>query len=194
MNAPRFSARSLSFLARKERLKPLLGEFRANHLVVLTQPLALCPLVKGSTLRGEVCFFPEMSALRGQVCQIPGHGTSSHSPAEDSRVPQHQLRLPHNTSSSAANYGEEFSSSWVEGPGLYRHIERVLFLHNLMAKWTTIIHLQGMSSSIQNYAHFEARRRTKTRTGVPPLSSLEETSGLSTRPPVYTAQGNLEFV
>ena len=62
-------------------------------------------------LTGEVCFFPEMSALRGQVCQIPGHGTSSHSPAEDSRVLQHQLRLPHNTSSSAANYGEEFSSS-----------------------------------------------------------------------------------
>lgn len=54
------SAHSRSFLARKESLKHLTGQFRTHHRAVLTQLLSLRPLVKRISLREGVCFFPEM--------------------------------------------------------------------------------------------------------------------------------------
>ena len=130
----------------KEWLKHLTGKLRGNHLVMVTQPLILCHLVKGSPCGRRACFLLEVPILSVFIWKTLGFRICKPICPQSKATPSKLSFICIPTYSAVKRRRNSPASLWKqEWPGMYRHTKGALFLYisNVMAEWLLLLIFKG---------------------------------------------------
>ena len=141
-----WATREIPVLTGKEWLKHLTGKLRGNHLVMVTQPLILCHLVKGSPRGRRACFLLEILILSVFIWKTLGFRICKPICPQSKATPSKLSFICIPTYSAVKRRRNSPASLWKqEWPGMYRHTKGALFLYinNVMAEWLLLLIFKG---------------------------------------------------